>query len=127
MGAVDRITERLRRYPQLVYRVSDGTIEVEPPNADGFAVSLTETANEWIVSFCGWHEHFTSEDEALNCFGFGLSDQCRLQIRYRGEFAYCWTVEERTENGWRQDSTTCMLFFPFWRRLRIEYRRNAVL
>ncbi|HXG08758.1 MAG TPA: hypothetical protein VNK04_03130 [Gemmataceae bacterium] len=127
MGAVERIVERLQRHPELVYRVVAGTVTVEPPTAEGFPVSLTEGAGEWVVSFGGWHEHFTSEDEALNCFAFGLSDRCRLRVHYRGAFPYRWAVEERTDGAWRQVSTTGLLFFPFWRRPRIEYRQNAVI
>jgi hypothetical protein len=127
MGAVERVTERLQRHPELVYRVSGGTITVEPPTADGFAVSLTEGAGEWVVEFGGWHERFTSEDEALNCFAFGLSDRCRLRVHYRESVPYRWTVEERTGEGWREDSTTGLLFFPFWRQPRVEYRQNAII
>lgn len=127
MGAVERIKEKLRRYPQLTYHVTGNTITVEPPNVNGFSVSLTEGAGEWIVGFDGWHEDFTSEDEALNCFAFGLSDRCRLRVHYRGSFPYRWTVEERTEEGWRENGTTGLLFFPFWQRARIEYRQNTVI
>lgn len=127
MSAVERITERLQRHPELVYRVSGGTITVAPPTANGFSVSLTEGAGEWVVGFDGWHDRFTSEDEALNCFAFGLSDRCRLRVHYRGSFPYRWTVEERTVEGWREDSTTGLLFFPSWRRTRIEHRQNTVI
>jgi hypothetical protein len=126
MSAVERITERLRGHPELVYRVSGGTITVEPSRADGFPVSLTEGAGEWVVAFDGWHERFASEDEALDCFAFGLSDRCRLKVHYRGRSPYRWTVEARAGDGWREDSTTGRLFFPFWRRPRVAYRRNAV-
>ncbi len=127
MGAVERIAKRLQRHPDLVYRMSGGTVTVEPPTANGFAVSLTEDAGKWVVGFGGWHEHFSSEDEAVNCFAFGLSDSCRLRVHYRGSFPYRWTVEARAGDGWREDSTTGLMFFPFWRRSRVEYRQNAVL
>ncbi|GIW82814.1 MAG: hypothetical protein KatS3mg105_4621 [Gemmatales bacterium] len=127
MGAVEQIVERLERHPELVYRVSSGTVTVEPPTAEGFSVSLTEGAGAWVVAFDGWHEHFTSADEALRCFAFGLSDRCRLRVHLRGSFAYRWAVEERTEAGWREVSVTGLLFFPFWRRPRVVYRQNAVL
>jgi hypothetical protein len=127
MSAIERIIERLQRHPDLVYRVTGRTVTVDPPTAEGFAVSLTEGTDEWVVGFDGWHEHFTSEDEALNCFAFGLSDRCRLRVHRRGSFPYRWTVEERTDDGWREDSTTGLLFFPFWRRSRVEYRQNAVI
>ena len=127
MGAVEQIRERLRRHPDLKYREAAGTVTVEPPTTNGFPVTLTERTGEWVVSFAGWHEHFTSEEEALNCFAFGLSDRCRLRVSYRGSFPHCWTVEERTAEGWRGDSSTGLLFFPFWQRPRVEYRQNTVI
>ncbi|MCS7022659.1 MAG: hypothetical protein NZU63_12635 [Gemmataceae bacterium] len=127
MAAVERITEWLRRHTELEYHVTSGAVTVKPPNAGGFEVSLVEGESGWIVSFDGWHEHFTSEKEALDCFAFGLSDRCRLRISYRGSFPYRWTVEERTAEGWSEYSTTGLLFFPFWRRVRVEYRQNAII
>lgn len=127
MGAVERIRERLRRNPTLKYREAAGTITVEPPTAAGFPVTLTESAGKWVVAFGGWHEHFTTEAEALSCFAFGLSERCRLKVDYRGSFPHRWTVEERTAEGWRGDSSTGLLLFPFWRRPCVEYRQNAVV
>src|SRR5947209_331194 len=127
MSAVGRIAVRLRRHPELVYRVTGGTITVSPPTAGGFSVSLTEGAGEWVVGFDGWHERFTSEEEALDCFAFGLSDRCRLRVHYRGSFPYQWPVEERGGEGWRGDRTPRLLLFPFWRRLRVGHRRDSVL
>jgi hypothetical protein len=127
MGAVERITDRLKRHPDFVYRMTGRTITVAPPTANGFSVSLTEGKGEWVVAFDGWHEHFKTENEALNCFAFGLSDRCRLRVHYRGFFPHRWTVEERTSDGWRDGSTTALLFFPFWRRPRVVYRQNAEL
>jgi hypothetical protein len=127
MGAVQRIAEKLQRYPELAYQIATSTIAIDPPTADGFRVSLTEGAGEWVVGFDGWHEHFTSEEEALNCFSFGLSDRCRLRVHYRGSLPYRWTVEESTDGGWRECSTTGLLSFRFWRRIRIKYLQNTVI
>src|SRR4051794_19378350 len=102
MGAIERITERLRQHPGLAYRVAGGSITVEPPTPDGFPVSLTGGPGNWVVGFAGWHEHFASEDAALDCFAFGLSDRCRLRVHYRGPVPYRWVVEGRTADGWRE-------------------------
>ena len=130
MGAVARIVELLRLDPDLKFRVGVGTVTVEPRTADGFPVSLTEGTDGWVVTFGvefgGWHEHFTSEDEALDRFAFGLSDRCRLRVRYRGACPYRWTLEERTESGWRVVGTTSQRVVSFWRRPRDEYHQNAV-
>ncbi len=125
--AIEEIKERLKKYPELKYNVSGSTITIAAPSPDGFSVSLIEGTSEWIVHFDGWHEHFDSKDAALNCFAFGLSDECRLEITLRGKFSYRWTVQSKTDNGWESDSTTGLIFFPFWRRKRVEFRRNNVL
>jgi len=127
MSAIQRIVERLKRHPALKYRVADGTVTVEPIAASGFSVTLTEGTGEWVVSFDRWHHHCASEEEATQYFVFGLTDRCRLKVRYRGSFPYCWTVEERTGDGWQTVSTTALLCCPFWRRMRVEYFHNAVI
>ena len=127
MGAVARVVDRLRRHPGLTCRVRGTTVTVDPPGPGGFAVSLTEAGGTWVVGFDGWHEHFRSEAEALDCFAFGLSDRCRLRVEYRGPYPCRWTVEERTAAGWQADSTTGRVLVPFWLPRRVEYRQNAVL
>jgi hypothetical protein len=52
---------------------------VHPRDRSGFTVGLRITPSGFTVYFEGWHEEFTSEDEALNCFAFGLSPKCRLR------------------------------------------------
>ncbi len=101
--AIEEIKERLKKYPELKYNVSGSTITIDAPSPDGFSVSLIEGTSEWIVHFDGWHEHFDSKDAALNCFAFGLSDECRLEITLRGKFSYVGrTVEDRQRMGIRQ-------------------------
>jgi len=34
---------------------------------------------------------------------------------------------KKAANGWETDSITGLMFFPFWRRKRVDYRRNDVL
>src|SRR5438309_2302545 len=126
MSAIARILERLPRRPELRYRRTGDTIVVEPPTPDGFAVSLTELPGEWVVVFDRWHEHFRSEERALDCFAFGLSDRCRLRLDYRGSAPYRWTVEERTADGWRAVDSVGRLLFPFWRPRKVEYRQNGL-
>jgi hypothetical protein len=126
-SAIDRVKERLADYPDLTYTISGNKITIDAPSADGFAVSLIEMETQWIVHFEGWHEHFETEAEALDCLAFGLSGHCRLEITFRGTFPYKWTLQHKTEDGWQDDSTTGLLLFPFWRRRHVEYRQNAVL
>jgi len=106
--------------------------EERPESVQMFARELeiairAVTEDEFIVSFDGWHEHFKSQVDALNCFALGLTDQCRLKVFRRGRTDYRWTLEYRTEGGWKEDSTTGFLFFPFWRKCEILYRQNAII
>ena len=127
MSAIARIIEKLKKHPELSYKQEGNIVTVEPADADGFAVGLSERDGGYTVSCEGWHEEFESEEAALNCFAFGLSDQCRLKIDYRGSFPYRWSVEAANGDGWTLDSTTGLLLFPFWRCRHTAYRQNHVL
>lgn len=64
---------------------------------------------------------------ALDCFAFGLSDQSRLKVLRRGKFEFRWTLEFIKAGAWQEDSTTGLLFFPFWEKEQIVYRQNRVI
>lgn len=128
MDIIDDIRELLAtKYPDLPYTVTNHTIRVISPAPEGFNVSLQDPGREFIVGYGnGWHEHFTSQDEAFNCFAFGFSANCRLKITRRGRCAYKWTVEALEDGKWIEDSTTGTVPMMFWRPRRVEYRRNAL-
>lgn len=127
MNIIEEVRHRLQRYPMLKYRENGDLITVDPINECGFSVSMGIHRNEFIVSFDGWHEHFKTEDEALNCFAYGLSEQCRLKVHRTQGFEYCWTLEHLSDTGWKSVSSTIRLFFPFWRKRDIIYRQNSIL
>jgi len=127
MTAIEKIQEKLQRYPVLRSTVDGNTISVAPSHADGFTVYLTERRPGFTVGFDGWHEEFEDEMEALEAFAFGLSGDCRLKVVQRGTTDCSWTVESREGDEWREDSTTGMLLIPFWRKMRVVYRQNRVL
>jgi hypothetical protein len=126
MSVVQTIADRLRdNDPSLSTRVECDTITVEPRDQNGFPVWLSVEGGSYTVGFDGWHEEFDSEEEALNCFAFGLSADCRLKVVFRGKLAHRWTVESKTNGAWREDSTTGLLVFPFWRRPHVVYKTNG--
>lgn len=127
MNALNEIRQRLKKYPDLRYTDSDSSIVIEAPSPTGFSVSFNQSNNRSTVSFDGWHETFDSEREALNCFAFGFSDQCRLKVHLRGTFAHKWTLEHRTDEGWTEDSTVGLLVFPFWGSPSIVYLQNSIV
>lgn len=128
MTAIEKIVTKLQRHPSVQYSVAGCTLTVEPLTEDGFSVWLHEQPPAYTVGFDGWHEHFQDEAEALAAFAFGLSDACRLQVMQRGRMDCAWTVESQDEHGeWKVDSTTGLLFTPFWRRRRVVYRQNHLI
>ena len=126
---LDAIREKLRRYPQLSVVDADDGITVKAQTADGFDVSFHTDGDEYTVQMAGWHARFdlTQRETALNCFAFGLSDTARLEVHSRGGKDYLWTLESLEDDGWRPDSTTGLLLYPFWRRKTVRYLRNAVI
>ena len=127
MDAISETQAKLAKYPELAVDAEATSIAVHAPTAEGFMVSLRKTDETFEVAFEGWHEDFDTEEEALNCFVFGLSAACRLKVMSRGGFDYKWTVESLRGDRWIEDSVTGLFFFPFWRRAEVRYLRNRVI
>lgn len=124
MSVLDKIRDSLKtKHPDLRYTEADGKLLVHAPTPNGFDVSISQ---DLTVSYDGWHEHFDSPEKALECFAFGVSDQCRLKVTYRGKFPHKWALESLQDGQWVEDSTTGLLFFPFWRSPRVEFRQNGL-
>ena len=126
MDVIAEIRNRLRRYPQLRFSETPTSIEVSPPEDSGFPVALLVESNGYVVHFSGWHEHFESPRDALNCFAYGLLGDCRLRVTYRGSTAHRWTLEEHRNGQWVEQSTTGLFIFPYWRRPRTVVLQNRV-
>jgi hypothetical protein len=127
MNVIEEILQRLKKYRQLSFHVQGDSIRADPSSSTGFSVSLICGRAGYTVCFDGWHEEFKSEEDALNCFAFGLSDECRLKVARHGRMESSWTVEYLGDQGWAPDSTTGLLFFPFWRRREFVYRQNDII
>jgi hypothetical protein len=127
MTAIAEVDRRLARYPEARYSIEVGRISVHPADEDGFTVGLEEGDGKFTVFFDGWHEHFTERAEALDCVAFGLSASCRLAVVYRGSTPVRWTVEALGTGGWEPESTTGLIFYPYWRRRRLVHLQNHLL
>lgn len=127
MGVIEMIKTKLQNYPQAKYESNDHSVKVFPRNENGFTVSLFLNEGDYTVSFNGWHENFQTAEEALNCFAFGLSSDCRLKEYVRGGFAYKWHLEHKVDSIWVKESETGLFFFPFWRKLEIRYLQNDLI
>ncbi len=123
MNLLDQVRDRLNaHHPYLRFTEREGVLTVHAVGPKGFEVSIAENLT---VSCGGWHEHFATADEALNCFAFILSGPCRLKVTYRGIFACKWILETLVDDRWGEASTTGLFLFPFWRKRRIEYFQNG--
>lgn len=63
MSTIDKIKNKLRKYPQLNCQIEDNRISVEPSSITGFTVWLIDNNPGYTVGFDGWHEEFDNEDE----------------------------------------------------------------
>lgn len=127
MNAIEKIIAKLQKYPDAKYESGGNFIRVVSASENGFNVELTAARDNYTVYFNGWHETFKDEPDALDCFAFGLSAECRLKEYRRWGCAYKWTVESKEADKWIEDSTTGMLLFPFWGKLEIRYLQNNLV
>ncbi len=128
MTAIEEINERLKKYPHLKVDQKDGSLTIHPPSEEGFKVSICENPGEYTITFGdGWHEHFKDRGEALKCFSFGLSNECRLKVVYRGNQPHKWIVQYLEDDKWIDDSTTGLLMFPFWRSRSEKLFQNNII
>lgn len=130
MEVLREIEKRLLNYPELKFEVKEASITIFPDSDDGFEVAFcvgNEDSHErYTVFYNGWHEHFSDKEEALNCFVFGLTSECRLKECSRGDKVYKWTVEYLKDGKWQTDSTTSLLSFPLWKKKKVRYLQNNV-
>ena len=127
MNIINKIQEKLKKYPNVHYEVDDKTIKVPPQDKVEFEVSLSILHSGFVLNFDGWHEEFEKEEDALDWLGFGLSECCRLKIISRGKTDYKWIVERRDAGGWKFQNLTGLLFFPFWLKKNERYLQNKII
>ncbi len=120
------ITDRLEKHSDYEAQIEAESISVACNNPESFMVSIQSYADDFQVSFDGWHEHFQNANAALNCFAFGLSDECRLKVTLRGNMECAWTVQSQEEGTWTDDSATGLILIPFWHTKRIKFRQNIL-
>jgi hypothetical protein len=128
VNLIEEIKTRLSKYPDVRYESNASSITVFAVSDHGFDVSLmVNRGNGYMVSFAEWHVDVESEEEALNLFALGLSDECRLKEYRRGTFSYKWTMEYLEDSEWIGYETTALVLFPFWRKSAVRYLQNRFL
>ena len=125
---IAKLKKRLEKHPHIRFEESEHQIEILPESETGFGITLLDEGFQCTVTFDGgWHDHFTDPEEAIECVGFGLSELCRLRIDMRGDFPQRWIVEYLDDDTWHEESTTGLVFFPYWRKMTTLYRQNTLL
>ena len=125
---INEIVNRLKKYPEAEYELNAESITVNPKNENGFPVSLTDNGKgNFTVAFDFWHEEFDNENDALNCFAFGLSKDCRLKLTKKGNRPIKWTVESKENGIWKEDRTTGLFNLTFWKKSEFEFLRNNLI
>lgn len=129
MDPIAEVRNRLSQYPGRPIEETPDSITVVPPNERGFPVSLhvhDSKDREFAVCFDAWHEEFSTAEEALKCFRFGLTEGCRLKAR-TSWFFRLYTLECQQDGKWIEESTTGYPYFPFLNKRKVEYFQNRVL
>ena len=125
---IKKIINRLKKYPEVQYELRADSITVNPNNEDGFPVTLIVNAKEdYTVEYGYWHEEFDNEEQAMNCFGFGLSNECRLKIKKRGNRRIKWTLQFNNDGTWENESTVALIDFRIWRKSEFEFSQNNLI
>lgn len=111
---------------KVVHRWSDnGSRLVFPRSNDGgFDVEIWVSGQEIVVSALGAHEHFpfaaaAASDVCGAAFGLVrdlLSSDMRVREHRAGGKPFRWTVESRTDTGWRLEWEGGRLFFNYLAR-----------
>lgn len=125
---IEEIVNRLKKYPEAEYELNAESKIVNPKNENGFPVTLTDNENgNFTVALDFWHEEFDDENEALNCFAFGLSKDCRLRLTKKGNRPIKWTVESYENGNWKEYSTTGLFSLSFWKKAEYKFLQNDLI
>jgi hypothetical protein len=127
MDPIQELTEKLAKHPELSFSATRTSVRVAPPSSVGFSVSFHASSRGYVVYFDGWHEHFDSAAQALECFAFAYSGKCRLAVTYRGRIPVKWVLEYMEEGRWQVDSEVGHFLIPFWLRPQVVYKQNPNL
>ncbi len=124
MKTLAELKQRLEDHPDIRFESSDKQLTIYASGPGGFDISVIDEENQVTVYFEGWHQHFDTTEEALQCVGFGLSGESRIKVERRGSTAYRWTLEYRDGDDWKFDGLTSLVFYPFWKTGCVSYLQN---
>ncbi len=127
MSVIERLKEKLSRFPNLQYEATETTLTISKPSEGGFPITVSVDPTEFTLIFGNWHGHFDSEQEALDFVGFGLSECCRLKEIRRGGRPYKWIVETNNDGVWTAVYITAVFSLRFWGKKEMIVLQNNII
>lgn len=124
MKTLAELRQRLESRADIRFTSGDRQLTIHAKDENGFDITVIDEQSRVTVYFEGWHEHFETMEEALQCVGFGLSGECRVKVDRRGSTTYRWTLQYRDGEDWRFESSTSVIFCPFWKTRSTSYLQN---
>ena len=88
MSAIDKLLDKLAKYPAAKVTRKDQSVTIEPQDDGGFRIDLVAEHGHCTVFFEGWHEEL--------CRVWPLSGRS-LAVTYRRPFPYKWSIQHRVE------------------------------
>ncbi|MCZ6802392.1 MAG: hypothetical protein O7D86_00245 [Proteobacteria bacterium] len=70
MSIIADIKQKAEQYDKLNVEVEGDLVSVSANSNDSFVVWAQDHGDNYTIGYEGWHEEFTSKEEALNCFAF---------------------------------------------------------
>jgi hypothetical protein len=110
---------------------TDDSITVEETSDTGYPVTLWEDPHQtYVVNFAHyWHDHYSSEEKAIEWFMSGITGRYRLVCDYRWRYLVKCTVEDASDGEWIPIDTlgSCLGFLVWWLpKRKMIYQNNPV-
>ncbi|MFN8576669.1 MAG: hypothetical protein U0354_07415 [Candidatus Sericytochromatia bacterium] len=123
-----KIKEKIINHNEIkIIDETDNSITIKPDGDNTFPITVIIKDNKYSVYFKGWHENFNTEEEALDVFAFGLSEDCRLRVIVVKDIEYKWILEFKEKNKWIKNSEKNIGMFPLWLKKQEKIYQNHVI
>lgn len=123
-----KIKEKIIAHNEIkIVEENENSIIVKPDGEKSFPITVLKKDGKYFVYFKGWNQSFDTEEEALDVFAFGLSEDCRLKVVTVKDVEYKWILEYKENGKWNKDSETNIGMFPFWLKKQIKFYQNNVI
>jgi len=121
------IKNKLKNFNNISYNTEDNILTVFPKKNTGFTVSFVITDKKYYVYYDVWNVEFKNINDAIDCFAFGLTNQCRLKVKSRGSKDYKWVLEYNDKGDWKEYSYTSVINLNLFGQKNTRYLTNDII